>query len=169
MTITLTEGDLQITVNNAEDARRFDGSNHGLSHCMKAVDFIIELSDSYLYIEFKDPYQPGSTQESRQEFIQRFESGVLDEDLKYKYRDSYLYEWASGRADKPVHYAVLVAAEDLSDDVFLMRTEDLKRKLPIIVPDSWTRPIVDACYVFNIPMWNHYLPELPVTRMSSGP
>ena len=168
MTITLTEGDLQISLTNVEDARRFDGVSHGLSHCMKAVDFIIELSDSYFYVEFKDPFQAGSTEESRQEFIQRFESGGLDEHLKYKYRDSFLYEWASGRANKPVHYAVLVAADDLSDDVFLARTEDLKRKLPIVVSDSWERTIVQGCSVFNLSLWNRYLPAFPVSRLTQS-
>ena len=42
----LTEGDLQITFNNAIVCRKFDDHlAHGLSHCMKAVDFIVELHD----------------------------------------------------------------------------------------------------------------------------
>ena len=44
----LTEGDLQITFNNAIVCRKFDDHlAHGLSHCMKAVDFIVELHDRY--------------------------------------------------------------------------------------------------------------------------
>ena len=39
--MTLTEGDLQIIFNNPLNARKFDDPHvHGLSHCMKAVDFI---------------------------------------------------------------------------------------------------------------------------------
>ena len=98
----LEEGDLQITIGDAINARKFDDANHGLNNCMKAVDFIVELLDSYLFIEIKDPQAPQTPEQSRNEFLRRLRSGELDEDLKYKYRDSFLYEWASGRANKPV-------------------------------------------------------------------
>ena len=52
-----TEDNLQVTFNNVVQARR-DGIGHGLTHCMKAVDFIVELHDRYLFIEFKDPDNP---------------------------------------------------------------------------------------------------------------
>ena len=40
---TFTEGNLQITIKGAIRARKFDAHNaHGLSHCMKAVDFVVE-------------------------------------------------------------------------------------------------------------------------------
>ena len=55
----LTEGDLQITFNNVIVCRKFDDRlAHGLSHCMKAVDFIVELHDRY---EVKDPLDPQAT------------------------------------------------------------------------------------------------------------
>lgn len=41
----LKEGDLQITIGDAINARKFDDANHGLNNCMKAVDFIVELLD----------------------------------------------------------------------------------------------------------------------------
>ena len=82
------EGDLQLTVNNVQNARRFDDYVHGVPP-MKAVDFIIDLPDRYLYIEFKDPQHPNSRDENRREFIQDFHSGRLDEELKYKYRGSF--------------------------------------------------------------------------------
>ena len=39
---------------------------------------------------------------------------MIDEDLKYKYRDSFLYEWAAGRVDKPVDYLILIALDSLT-------------------------------------------------------
>lgn len=36
---TFTENDLRTTFTNVVSARKFDGLDHGLSHCMKAVDF----------------------------------------------------------------------------------------------------------------------------------
>ena len=163
----LTEGNLQITINGAVSQRKFDDASHGLSHCMKAVDFVVELSDRYLFIEIKDPQNPHASPKNRNEFIKRFQSGELDEDLKYKYRDSFLYEWASQRADKPVYYLVLIALDTLSEPSLLARTEALKQKLPLQGPKTspWPRPIANGCSVFNIASWNRRFPKYPVARL----
>ena len=162
------EGSLQITINNAIDVRKFDDVEHGLSHCMKAVDFVIELPDRYLFIEVKDPQDPQAPSEAGEQFIQRFQSGQIDEEFKYKYRDSFLYEWASGRADKPVFFLVLIALDSLAAPLLLNRKRELERKLPLRGPGArpWTRPIVNDCDVFNIDSWNRNLPEYPVSRLT---
>ena len=162
-----TEGDLQITIPDELDARTFDDESHGLSHCMKAVDFIVELPDRYYFLEFKDPENPKARPENRQESIDNFLSGKIDEDLKYKSRDSFLYEWASGKADKPVHFLVLIAIEDLDAAVLLQRTDALGQKLPLNGPSSgtWTGKIADSCAVFNIAAWNRSLTQFPVKRL----
>ena len=103
------EGDLKIEFKSVFDARKFDDAGHGLSHCLKAVDFIVERSDCYLFIEFKDPQDPRAKAQARKEFSRNFKRGKLDEDFKYKYRDTFLYEWAAGRVEKPVDYLILIA------------------------------------------------------------
>ena len=168
MTAVFEEGDLQLTVNHVQNARRFDDYSHGMSQ-MKAVDFIVELPDRYLYIEFKDPQHPDSRAENRIEFIQDFHSGRLDEDLKYKYRDSFLYEWACGRADKPINYVVLVALDTLTSADLPTRTETLKYKLPVDGPNSWSRRIASGCTVLNLSGWNETFPDYPVVRLSTSP
>ena len=50
----LEEGDLLITFPEGADGRKFDGPEHGLSHCMKALDWIFELKDRTYFIELKD-------------------------------------------------------------------------------------------------------------------
>ena len=166
-----TEGDLQIEIKGVVGARKFDEpSNHGLNNCMKAVDFIVERPDCYLFIEFKDPQAPGAKgQAQQQNFIQDFLSGTIDEAFKYKYRDSFLYEWASGRADKPIHYLVLVALDTLKTADLGKRTDALKKKLPLqrSKPSPWPRPIVKSCNVFNLKTWNQYNSDLPVSRLST--
>ena len=163
-----TEGHLQIAIDNAISVRKFDDSNHGLSHCMKAVDFIIELTDRYLFIEFKDPDAPHIPPRDRAEFVESLSEGRRDEDFKYKYRDSFLYEWASGRADKSIYYLVLIAQSNLSLGDMTRRSTALERILPLRLPNSvnWTRSIVDGCGVFNIDSWNRYFPDYPVRRLS---
>lgn len=162
----LKEGDLQITIGDAINARKFDDADHGLSHCMKAVDFIVELLDCYLFIEIKDVQAHQTPEQSRNQFLRRIKSGQLDEDLKYKYRDSFLYEWASGRADKPIDYLVLIATDALDNALLLNRTEDLKRKLPLLGPQGrlWPRPPVRRCGVFNIASWSNRFPQYPIRR-----
>ena len=163
----LTEGNLEITIPNAVQARKFDDSaSHRLTHCMKAVDFILELADRYLFVELKDPQHPGSQPQHSNKFIQEFLAGQIDEDLKTKYRDSFLYEWGSGRATKPIYYLVLIALDTLTEAELTTRTDELKRKLPVEGPVSgqWPRPFVAGCAVFNIATWNSRLPAYPVAR-----
>lgn len=164
----LIEQNLQITIPNNIKVRKFDDdASHGLSNCMKAVDFIIEMSDRYLFIEFKDPEHPKSRPKDRNTFISNFLSGNIDADFKYKYRDSFLYEYASGRADKPVYYYVLVAIEKLTEAELITRTDDLNRQLPLRGPKSgeWKHSIVAGCAVFNIATWNLHLNKFPIQRI----
>lgn len=166
---TVTEGSLQITFPDGVHVRKFDdGPSHGLSHCMKAVDFIAELPDKFYFIEVKDPQDPAATEENASNFIEKFTAGKIDEMLKYKYRDTFLYEWCAERASKPIHYFVLIAIENLDDAMLVSRTDDLKRKLPCPGPlkGAWRRSFVENCTILNIKTWNKFLPDYPVTRVA---
>lgn len=167
MTVILTEGKLQITVHNAIRAYKFDGPAHGLSHCMKGVDYIVELADHYQYIEIKDPQDPQSPPSVAASYSRRFTSAQIDNDFVHKYRDTFLYEWASGRADKPIDYLMLIAIDTLTAAHLRNRQREMQRKLPLTGPAShqWTRPIVRSCSVFNIAAWNRHLPNCPVQRL----
>ena len=165
---TLREGNLQITFPRDAKARKFDdGASHGLSHCMKAVDFIVEEHNRISFIELKDPEHPHAKEADRKKFIESFHSGALDEDLKYKYRDTFLYQWASGSVGKPIFYWVIVALHKLTEAELSTRTDDLKRKLPLHGPPTgkWNRPIVAGCMVFNIGTWNRHQPRFPLSRI----
>jgi hypothetical protein len=166
--IRFEEKGIAITFPSGTNVFKFDDeTQHGLSHCMKAVDFIVELDTSVLYIEIKNPQHPDAQTKDRKRFTQKFTSGGLDEDLKYKYRDSFLYQWASGKTGKPVRYYVLIALDSLTESELLFRTEDLKRKLPVREPSQhWPRPFVAGCAVFNIATWNNHFPNYLVTRIS---
>lgn len=165
----LSEGDLQITFPAGTSANKFDGTNHALSHCMKAVDFIVELTDRMLFVELKDPDDPQAPAAERERYLGKFSSGALDADLKAKYRDSYLYEWASGRATKPIYYLVLIGAAGLTPAELLARTEALQRQIPIMGPGGipWKRPFAAGCAVMNLRSWNAALPTFPATRLSA--
>ena len=150
--IVFTEGNLQITIRDEMNARKFDSPEHGLSHCMRSVDFVVELNDCFQFIEIKDPQNPGAPEGTATQYAQTLLSAGITEELKYKYRDSLLYEWASGRADKPVDYLVLIALEQLAEPQLSTVSDMLQRNLPLRGPGSqpWARPIVRSCGVFNI-------------------
>jgi hypothetical protein len=171
MTI-LTEGDLQLTLPAIAHARKFDdNTTHGLSHCMKAVDFIIELADRILFVEIKDPDAPNAPKTNRDTYIQEFLSGRFDADLKTKCRDTWLYEWAQGRAKKPITYVVLMGAQTLTSADLLRRTDALKRALPLMGPanQAWKNPFITGCAVMNLAAWNSTMPAFAVTRRSQTP
>ena len=163
----LIEGNLQITINGAISASKFDDEQtHLLSHCMKAVDFVVELTDCYLFIEIKDPQHPNAPERETNRFARSFLSGEIDDELKFKYRDSFLYQWADGCADKPIDYMVLIALDRLAPSNLLDRQTALQRMLPLQRPGQpWPRPIVRSCGVFNIASWNRTFPDYPVRRL----
>ena len=164
---TFTEGNLRIVFPDKARVRKFDGPSHGLSHCMKAVDFVVEENDRISFIEIKDPEHPLAREEDREKFRDEFLSGVLDEELKYKYRDTFLYWWARGEIDKPVYYWVIIAMEEMTESMQIARTDDLKRKIPLNGPPSeeWSRRIVADCAVFNIDAWNRHRRNFPLSRI----
>ena len=164
---TLTEGNLRITFPRGTRARKFDEpKTHGLP-CMKAVDFIAEETDRALFIEFKDPDDPCATEARRKRFVEKLSSGGLDTDLKYKYRDTLLCQWACDKVDKPIHYWVLIAAESLTTPLLTSRADVLRRELPLHRPrpGGWKQPIAESCEVFNLDKWNEYLQDYPVERI----
>lgn len=166
----IVEGDIQINLPDSAKFRRFDeDSSHGLSHCMKAVDYIIELDNRIIFLEFKDPDHPRAKTEKRETFFEELGSGKIDAALKTKFRDSFLYEWAYGRAEKPIYFWVLIGAEKLDRSQLLIRTEALKRQLPVNGPSGkpWKNPFVAGCMVMNLDAWNKQLVDFPAARISA--
>jgi len=162
----LREGTLELTLPPGAQGRKFDDPSHGLSHCMRAVDFIVEEQGRVLFIEFKDPDHPHASAGDRAAFLRELEAGKRDDDLVRKYRDSFLYRWAEGADEKPIFYWVLIAASGLDEALLLTRAEELKRKLPVAGPTSgaWKRQLVAGCHVFNLETWNKHLPRYSVRR-----
>ncbi len=165
----LTEGELEFNFTNAIDGFKFDEKDklsahyHGLSHCMKGVDFIIELSDKYVFIEVKDPSQSGSTDERRDKFKNKVTSGILLSEIVQKYRDTFLYRWAENKVDKPIHYICLITLES---PLVLHLMKQLKQQLPEgKAGPRWKQGIVSSCIVVNIENWNQQFTKWPILRL----
>jgi len=167
MTI-LKEGGLELELPPGVIGIKFDDTSHGLSHCMKAVDFIIEEPDKTLFIEFKDPDDPRANPASRTKFISELKIGKKDDALIQKYRDSFIYRWAEDKVQKPVLYLILIATSQLDEAMLLARCEELKRRLPAKGPPSgrWKKQLVHDCMICNIDTWNKHLSRYPIRRIS---
>ena len=164
----LTEGDLSFTFNGALSAVKFDDSPaHGLTHCMKAVDFVVEFQDYYVFVEVKDPDNPNAQSQTVQAFSDKLQSGELCNDLVAKYRDSFLYRWAEEKVDKPVSYFILLSMSFLSSTALMQQGHNLRAKLPLKQSQRWAKPIATACAIFNIESWNQQFTQWPVRRIST--
>jgi hypothetical protein len=156
MSTTLREGELEFDFSTAVSACRFDDPPlHGLTHCMKSVDFIVELTDFVAFVEVKDPDNSKAPAENREAFAEKLQSGQLVKALTSKFRDTRLYRWAIGPIPKPVKYVVLLQLSTLQPPALSTVATNLKRGLPtgLQVP-SWNEAIADDAVVLDIAAWN---------------
>ena len=163
----LVEGDLQLELPDTINGRQFDDADHGLSHCMSAVDWIVDLEEETYFVEVKDPDAPAAkAYEQNGEFVRGLLSGELDKKLVKKFRDTFLYEWPCERVDKPIVYVVILASSALESAQLMTRTDELKRRLPSGTPGCWARPLAKGCIMVNLETWNQTFPELRLSRIS---
>ena len=166
MSTTLREGELQVRLPDSARGSKFDDETHGLTHCMKAVDWIIELPNRLYFVEVKDLDASGAARHNeRRKFLKDLEAGRQDGNLIAKFRDSFIYQWACGRVHKPITYLVVIAYRQFDKAMLRHRAEALRRRLPACSPSPWTRAIADNVFVFNERTWNEQLPDFAMKRM----
>ncbi|MBK8230674.1 MAG: hypothetical protein IPK72_08860 [Candidatus Eisenbacteria bacterium] len=150
----LQEGELEFDFAGAVSATRFDDSSHGLSHCMKAVDFVVEFDSFRLFVEVKDPDHTQATSAARAPFAQDLQADRLTNALTTKYRDSWVYQWAASSSTKPIRYVVLLQLATLQPPALQTLRDKLRKHVPVARAPSWTRTIVDDVLVMDIATWN---------------
>jgi len=167
----LTEGELEFDFNNIIDGFKFDESDklethyHGLSHCMKGVDFIVEQAEAYFFIEIKDPSHSETSEENKRKFKEKAVTGKLTKELVQKYRDTFLYRWAENKLEKPIIYICLVTLES---PLILQLMNELKRQLPEgEARPNWQHSIVKSAVVVNLDLWHRNFSHWPITRLGS--
>lgn len=161
----ITEGAISINLPEGASAVKFDGSSHGLSHCMKAVDFVIDTPTARIYLEIKDPHASNDANIVLQ-YAEDLMSEKLDPELYYKYRDSWLYNFAKNSVRQPSYYLILIALDHLSTEALAGRSVGFGKKLSLTgPPGGWATPFVDQCFIFNLEAWNRSFPQLPATRI----
>ena len=166
MKMVLQEGRLTINLPPNVAGWKFDDESHGLSHAMKAVDFIVWCNDNVVwFIEIKDPSQNRDNLDAEKNYLRNLKSGRLDKDLASKYRDSWLYKWACQKVDESVesHYYVIIVSNRLDSALLEQRTSALQRMLPLDHPRKrWRRSFAVDCGVFNVESWNRKFTNYPI-------
>lgn len=161
----IAESDLEFNFSDALDIRKFDDPRcHGLSHCMKAIDFIVELNNAYLFIEIKDPSNPKSGGCNLQKDKEKLTNGEMLKCLQLKFRDTFIYRWAEEKLDKPIYFLALITLEQ---PLLISFNEKLKTALPSSQANSWQKPLVKSCQVLNLEFWNRNFPKWQVRRLST--
>jgi len=170
--MSLTERDLSFNFTNAEDSFVFDQMKpalpnfHGIS-VMHRVDFIVEMTEAWIFVEVKDPGHPNAQGKGLAKFFAELNDGTLSDTFAAKFIDSFIYRWAEGKVGKPIHYISLVTLEPA---LLLNLSDEIARKLPPMGMPAprWQRHLVENCQIFNIETWNENFPKWPVTRLSAG-
>lgn len=141
---------------------------HGLSHAMKAVDVVVELPTDYLFIEIKDfhaadDYDFKRAIDAAQRDGRQACFNHLREVLTHKFRDTWLYRWAEGKADKPIRYLCLLT---LDNALLSVMRKELQRQIPVgTAGPRWAGALAQSCAVLNLERWNCNFPRWPVSRI----
>ena len=166
--VAFVEGALRIHGPDATRIRRFDDAqSHTLLGPMKAVDFVIEEDGYTIFLELKDPDNPKASKSAKVGFAKKLYSEKLDKELKYKYRDSYLYEWACGNVKKPILYVVVIQFEPFVSAHRMVRRDRLRQKLPARAqaPDVWQQYYLEDVLVLDRRGWNKRFPAFRIDRI----
>lgn len=161
----LSERDLEFDFSAAIRAVKFDDGVAHSKSSVQPVDFILEHTDRYTFVEVKDPDEPGAA--DVEAFRVKLKSGQLIRSLAGKFRDSMFFRVIQGVERKPVEYIVLLSMEALADADLLTKTDQLKRSLPIEHSD-WPSDCATSCVIMNVRQWKRKFGDESLRRLSTA-
>lgn len=165
------EKDLFFDFSRAQYAFKLDDSNHGLSHCLKSVDFVVEWTNQLWLVEAKDPEDGKIPEQHRQhqkeQFLNDLSSRVLiAKHLFPKFRDSLIYLGLNqGIVTKPMRYISLIGLNTLDSAQLNGLKDSVWEHEWMSGPKKGWKKSFDV-QVFNVEQWNRLLPQCPITRIS---
>lgn len=161
---TVREGDLLFNVGSAVGVERFDDATiHDPKSTMKRIDFIIETTSEYIFLEVKDPDMPGAKNPAY--FKAQLTSGNFIPEIAGQCRDTLLFTMLRQKIEKPIIYVVLVCMESLDAALLLDKTEALKKALPL-THKSWPKSCVDSCVILKLDAYKKRFGDSSVWRHS---
>lgn len=132
---------------------------------MKAIDVLVETSESYVYIEIKDlhdidQYDITSTDSVIEDKRKAFK--WLKNYLKYKFRDTHLYRYAENKVAKPIHYVCLLNFDNALCNAL---KKQLQKELPVgKASKRWTCSLAESVQVVNLDRWEKAYPKWKVSK-----
>ena len=170
----IKEKELEFDFRAALRVKKFDDEQkHGMSHCMKAVDFLVEWDDSFWFVEVKDPSHskipPQHQKGQRDNFLDKIKNKKLfSGELGPKLKDSFLYLHLDNRLpDKPMKYFVLLALDCFGPEHLVPLSDKLQRASCLLGPNnsSWKNQYIENALVFTEKTWNEKMAHCPVKRI----
>jgi hypothetical protein len=167
MKLTLTEEKFEFDFPNAKALYKFDERDplsptfHGAP--MQAVDVMAEFSDFQLWIEIKE-FQPSEIIAMTKEGDQQkkgdnvHNKAHLTQNLKHKFRDTFLYRFCENKLDTKIVYVCLTNFDDALNGFF---KKELQNQLPTGFGSKkrWKRHLLDKSLlmVVNMNSWQRNL------------
>ncbi|MBF0184365.1 MAG: hypothetical protein HQM06_08255 [Magnetococcales bacterium] len=149
------------------------GRGHGLSHILKAVDFVVEWDHEFWLIEAKNPEDPTiplrHQHNAEKKFSEKIQSRTLiHSELFPKFIDSLLFlALDRGIPTKPMRCMALIALESLTHIDCLTLSAAITGLhdgcLEGPPKRGWSKGF--AVHLFNLELWNRAWPQCRVTRM----
>ena len=164
------EKDLRFNFSKALSVSKFDPSGRSGSECISSIDFIVELSNYILFVEVKDPDHPRATDEAREQFLSELKSLKKARTLAQNCRDSFFYENAGGRVNKPVVFIAIVELSSIPLSDMTPSDDELRKCLFIDKHPKNTdnEKIVKNSMIMNVATWNQKFSDFPIERISAA-
>ncbi|MBH9740668.1 hypothetical protein [Vibrio navarrensis] len=164
----LAEEDLEFDFSDARQAFRFDCDDlHGASSKAQRVDFIAEYDDYYLFIEVKDPDNPGAS--NPEAFMAKLRNQKLEKSLAGKFRDTLFFRHLTSEhnQNKSIKYVVLLSCTAIEPAMLMAKRDLLYREIPLENP-AWRNHRVADCILVNLQQYRDLFGENSVRRISEG-
>ena len=168
----LSEGDIEIDFQGVLQAEKFDDAKHGMSHCLKAVDFLCDWANDLWLVELKDPEEVAIPPLHKAHSVAQFTKELSTEAyfrsvLAQKFKDTILYLHLDRRLpDKPLKYIVLVGLSSMDAAMMLNALDRLKKACGDPKPGTpWLRGYIVA--FLNLAEWNKRFPHCPAKRVTT--
>jgi hypothetical protein len=172
------ESGLYFDFKGAKTVISLDKHGHGLSHILKAVDFVVEWDDQFWLVEVKNPEDSEIPSQYKDKAIEKYfkkittPSSSICDDLYQKFVDSLLYLGLDCGipSEKPMRYMTLIALSALTP----IQLSNLLYKLLAISngllqgppKKGWSKGF--SVHLFNLELWNRAFPQCQVTRVEKG-
>ena len=168
MKLTLSEEKFEFDFPKAKALYKFDERDalsptfHGAP--MQAVDVMAEFQEFQLWIEVKE-FQPSEIEAMKKEGDQQkkgdneHNKAHLTQNLKHKFRDTFLYRFCENKLDTKIVYVCLTNFDDALNGFY---RKELQNHIPTgQASKRWSKQLLDKSFVMvvNTESWHRNLEE----------